>query len=241
MLKENNARSFIPIAEGYLKSGMIDEAISILKAGIQVNPRYLGARVSLGKAYLEKGKIDEALKEFEYAVKISPDNIFAHRKLITIYRDMGRIDDAIKSCETLLVFNPKDKEINNLVIELIKGRTTPPNSPPPFPPPQGGRVEVLEGSEFVPNIPPPQIGMSGGGEGEGGLIDEFSTETMGDLLIAQGELNKGIDIYKRILERDPDNKSIKEKIENNLAKIEIKHRQINSLEKFLDNVERNKR
>ncbi len=209
MIKENNARSFIPIAEGYLKSGMVDEAISILKAGIQVNPRYLGARVSLGKAYLEKGKIEEALKEFEYAVNISPDNIFAHRKLITIYRDMGRIDDAIKSCEMLLVFNPKDKEINNLVIELRK-------------------------EKHIPHL-------KAGGEGEGGLIDEFSTETMGDLLIAQGEIKKGIEIYVRLLERDPDNTSIKEKIENNHAKIEIKHRQINRLEKFLDNVERNKR
>lgn len=212
MIKENNARSFIPIAEGYLKSGMVDEAISVLKAGIQVNPRYLGARVSLGKAYLEKGKIEEALKEFEYAVNISPDNIFAHRKLITIYRDMGRIDDAIKSCEMLLVFNPKDKEINNILIELRKEKN-----------------------------PPPQIEMPGGGEGEGGLIDEFSTETMGDLLIAQGEIKKGIEIYVRLLEKDPDNRSIKEKIENNHVKIEIKQRQINRLEKFLDNVERNKR
>ena len=232
MLKENNARSFIPIAEGYLKSGMVDEAISILKAGIQVNPRYLGARVSLGKAYLEKGKAEEALKEFEYAVKISPDNIFAHRKLITIYRNMGRIDDAIKSCEMLLVFNPKDKEINNLMLELRNEKNTPPLNPLP----QGkGRFED------VPNIPPPQFEKSGGGEGEGVLIDEFSTETMGDLLIAQGEIKKGIEIYVRILERDPDNRSIKEKIENNHAKIEIKQRQINRLEKFLDNVERNKR
>lgn len=219
MIKENNARSFIPIAEGYLKSGMVDEAIGILKAGIQVNPRYLGARVSLGKAYLEKGKIEEALKEFEYAVNISPDNIFAHRKLITIYRDMGRIDDAIKSCEMLLVFNPKDKDINNLMLELRNEKNTHP--------PLGFAQDMLN--------PFPQ------GEGEGGVIDEYSTETMGDLLIAQGEIKKGIAIYLRLLERDPDNRSIKEKIENNHVKIEIKQRQINRLEKFLDNVERNKR
>ncbi|MBI5194062.1 MAG: tetratricopeptide repeat protein [Nitrospirae bacterium] len=234
MIKENNARSFIPIAEGYLKSGMIDEAISVLKAGIQVNPRYLGARVSLGKAYLEKGKIDEALKEFEYAVKISPDNIFAHRKLITIYRDMGRIDDAIKSCETLLVFNPKDKEINTVLIELRKERTPAQDLPHPHlnPLPEGEETSIpFLGGDRV------EVGFSEPAP----ITDEFSTETMGDLLIAQGEINKGIDIYKRILERDPDNESIKEKIENNLAKIEIKHRQINRLEKFLDNVERNKR
>lgn len=229
MIKENNARSFIPIAEGYLKSGMVDEAISILKAGIQVNPRYLGARVSLGKAYLEKGKIEEALKEFEYAVNISPDNIYAHRKMITIYRDMGRIDDAIKSCETLLVFNPKDKEINNLMIELRKEKNTPTDLPHPHlsPLPEGEDITLpFKGGDRV---------------GMGSFTDEFATETMADLFIAQGEINKGIDIYKRLLERDPDNTSIKEKIENNHAEIEIKHRQINRLEKFLDNVERNKR
>ncbi len=244
MIKENNSRSFIPIAEGYLKSGMVDEAIGVLKAGLQVYPKYLGARVSLGKAYLEKGLIKEALKEFEYVISLSPDNIYAQRKLISIYRNMGRIDEAIKGCDALLLFNPKDKEIISLHSELMKE-----NNPPIHPLTKEGNYDVLTLESGANNDVPPLEKDGTGGyepsvqEKQEHIIEEFSTETMGDLFIAQGEIEKGIDIYRRLLVRDPDNKSILEKIENYLhpGKVKTKENQINRLQNFLENVERNKR
>lgn len=242
MIKDNNARSFIPIAEGYLKSGLVDEAIGVLKAGLQVYPKYLGARVSLGKAYLEKGLTKEALKEFEFVVKISPDNIYAHKKLISIYRNTGKIDEALKGCETLLLFNPKDKEIISLHEEILKEQEESSR------PAEGDRIlqQVRNETDLVPQHIE---------EKEEGVVEEFLTETMGDLFIAQGDIEKGLEIYRRLLERTPDNTSILEKIAVNLTKYQSGHAghvlisvneqrretQIKLLQDFLEKVQKNKR
>jgi hypothetical protein len=60
MIKDKNGRNFIPVAEDYIRKGLLDEAIDLLKEGVERYPGYLSARVSLGKAYLEKGLINEA-------------------------------------------------------------------------------------------------------------------------------------------------------------------------------------
>lgn len=229
MIKDRNSRSFIPIAEEYLRSGMIDEAIGVLKAGLQVYPDYLGARVSLGKIYLEKGKHEEALKEFQYVVNLSPDNILAHRNLISIYKDTGRIEEAIKGCETLIAFYPRDNEIIKLHNELMHKRVIP--------------LQFVETAGEEPSVEEDE---------QEGDEETFLTETMGDLLIAQGEIDKGIETYRRLRDRAPENISIKEKLEKNLRKLEtgfavrtgtnnIKEIQINRLQGLLEKVQKNKR
>ena len=52
--KDPNSKLFVPLAEEYRKTGMLDEAISVLMTGITSQPGYASARVSLGKIYLEK-------------------------------------------------------------------------------------------------------------------------------------------------------------------------------------------
>src|SRR3990172_6740281 len=105
MLNDMHGRNFIPVAEEYIRKGLLDQAIDLLKEGVEIYPGYLSARVSLGKAYLEK---EEA-------------------KL-------------------------------------------------------------------------------------GGFKDEFLTESMGDICIAQGEKAKGIEIFKKILQKDPDNETVRGKL-----------------------------
>ena len=73
--------------------------------------------------------------------------------------------------------------------------------------------------------------------------DELVTETMGDLYVAQGEIGKGMDIYRRILEREPENRSIGEKLRGSSIQSSVseKERQIERLQDFLEVVQRNKR
>ena len=240
------SRSFIPIAEDYMKSGMFDAAIAVLKEGLQTYPNYLGARVSLGKAYLEKGMIHEAIREFESVVQLSPDNLFAHRKLVSLYKDLGRFDDAIKGCETLLMFNPKDKEtaemLSNLMVEKMEGRAE-----------TGESVEKAEPS-FSIHQESVKIDFTSAWEVEterakepepekDKVEEELITETMGDLYVAQGEVGKGMDIYRRILEKEPGNMSIREKLCGSSVPSSgsEKERQIEQLQDFLERVHRNKR
>lgn len=277
MVKDNTDRSFIPIAEEYIKSGMLDDAIAVLKEGLERYPNYLGARVSLGKAYLEKGMISEAMKEFGNVVLVSPDNLFAHRKLAMIYKEAGRIDDAVKACETVLVFSPKDREItellSNLMSEKIAGMAqhekpaeqASPVSAVMEEPSEINFVSGWEVSEETDAKEDENIGSRVKGQGSSpspldpcpltldpsvglfsdekdakpvdvpkdipkDIIDEFATETLGDLYVAQGEIDKGADIYRRILEREPG----KEPVRSKLADLTDRHRRERQIERLGD-------
>lgn len=108
--KDPNSKLFVPLAEEYRKEGMLDEAIQVLLSGIERQPGYMSARVSLGKIYLEKGMRDEARAEFENVIKSIPDNLYAHKKLAEIYRDSGERELAVRSYRTILRLNSMDEE-----------------------------------------------------------------------------------------------------------------------------------
>jgi tetratricopeptide (TPR) repeat protein len=118
--KDPNSKLFILLAEEYKNAGMLDEAINVLTEGIEKQPGYMSARVSLGKIYLERGMLDEAKAEFEKVVHAIPENLYAHKKLAEIYRDLGERDRAAKEFKAVLNLNPLDEwALTNLTdIEL---------------------------------------------------------------------------------------------------------------------------
>lgn len=228
-------RSFILIAEEYIKSGMIDEAILVLKEGLESYPNYTGARVLLARAYMEKGMSNEALDEFERVVEVSPDNLFAHRKLVDLYREMGRVDDAIRSCKILLEFNPKDKEIADIISTLMEEKIKAEKSvETPLPEVAKQKEEPEEVVDFTSSW---EIS-----DAEEKISNEFETETMADLFVSQGDVERGIEIYKRILDRDPSNDSVREKLETLTGDpVDKKKVYISRLEEFLKEIQRHRR
>jgi tetratricopeptide (TPR) repeat protein len=118
LAKDPKSKLFVPLAEEYIKSGMLDEAAMVLTEGLKIYPNFLTARVALGKVYLEKGQIKEAKAEFERVITANPDNLFAHRKLARIYKDEGELTRARSSCQAVLSLNPKDPEMKALMEDL---------------------------------------------------------------------------------------------------------------------------
>jgi len=113
--KDPNSKLFVPLAEEYRKTGMLDEAISVLMTGITGQPGYASARVSLGKIYLEKKMAPAAKEEFEKVISAIPENLFAHKKLAEIYRDSGEKERAIGEYRVVLKLNPLDDDaVSNL-------------------------------------------------------------------------------------------------------------------------------
>jgi hypothetical protein len=66
-----------------------------------------------------------------------------------------------------------------------------------------GRVEATLQSETLsePEMGPPQR-------------DDFATESLAELYVKQGYYNKGIEIYKSLLKADPENRAIRQKLED---------------------------
>ncbi len=120
--KDPNSRFFLPLAEEYRKSGMLDEAISVILRGLQHQPGYTSARVALGRLYLEKDMLNEARAEFENVVTTIPDNLFSHKKLSEIYKSAGETDKAVQECKKVLELNPLDEDAK-LCLEELEGRS----------------------------------------------------------------------------------------------------------------------
>ncbi len=127
LAKDPNSKLFVPLAEEYKKAGMLDEAIEVLVKGLENQPGYLSARVSLGKIFIERGMLHEAQAEFEKVITAIPDNLYAHKKLAEIYRELGEKEKAIKEFQMVLKLNPLDEwaatslsEINRQSAEIIE-------------------------------------------------------------------------------------------------------------------------
>lgn len=119
--KDPNSRLFLPLAEEYRKSGMLDEAISVILSGLERQPGYTSARVALGRIYFEKNMIEEARNEFEQVVSAIPDNLFSHKKLAEIYRGRGETEKAIAEYKKVIQLNPLDEDAK-ICLEEIEGR-----------------------------------------------------------------------------------------------------------------------
>ncbi len=158
--KDPNSKLFVPLADEYRKMGKFDEAISVLLKGLDNQPSYMSARVSLGKVYLEKKMMAEAKTEFEKVISAIPDNLFAHKKLADIYRDSGDKDRAIREYKIVLKLNSLDEDaMSNLnalqstqevaapVFEQTRHEESPKVEPLP---------EIDEEDEMFPAEEPPQ-------------------------------------------------------------------------------------
>jgi tetratricopeptide (TPR) repeat protein len=118
--RDPNSKLFVPLAEEYKKAGMYDEAIDTLTKGLDQQPGYLSARVSLGKIYIERGMLAEARTEFEKVISAIPDNLYAHKKLAEIYREVGEKDKAVQEFRKVLKLNPMDDWAATSLSELQK-------------------------------------------------------------------------------------------------------------------------
>jgi len=118
LAKDPASKLFMPLAEEYIKAGMLEEAVMVLMDGLKAHPGFISAHVALGKVYLEMGQVKEAKEQFVTVIQASPDNLLAHRKLVKIYYDEGAIQQAIQSCRAVLNSNPKDEEMKKILAEL---------------------------------------------------------------------------------------------------------------------------
>jgi tetratricopeptide (TPR) repeat protein len=116
--RDPNSKLFVPLAEEYKKAGMLDEAIEVLTSGLENQPGYLSARVSLGKIFIDRGLLHEAQTEFEKVIGAIPDNLYAHKKLAEIYRDLGEKDKAVREFNMVLKLNPLDEWASTSLSEI---------------------------------------------------------------------------------------------------------------------------
>ncbi len=133
MTIDSGALIFATLADVYLSSGMIDEAISILKDGLVRNPTYTLAKVILGRAYYMKDDIDEALAILEEAHEEAKESESANLYLGHCYKQRGDNDKAVMYYEATLKINPNNKDASEALEALKPAAKEVPKAPMPEP------------------------------------------------------------------------------------------------------------
>ncbi len=119
---DSKALIFATLADVYLSSGMVDEAISILKDGLNRNPNYTLAKIILGRAYYLKGETEQALKTLEEIYEQAKESENENLYLGHIHKKLGDYEKAIKFYEATLKINPENKEAKQ-ELNLLKPKT----------------------------------------------------------------------------------------------------------------------
>jgi len=118
--KDPASIAFAQLAEECRRAGEHQEAIETCRAGLEIHPGYLSARVTLGRSLVELGQLDEAKSELSRVLDSAPDNLAAIRGLAEIHFRRGEIPEALAQYRKALVLAPNDPDLEETVTDLSK-------------------------------------------------------------------------------------------------------------------------
>ncbi len=78
-----------------------DESVEFLRKAIDLNPRLVGARVTLGGVYILQGKKDPARQMFAEALRLDPDNVNARFNLAQMESDAGEFQTSMEAAQPI--------------------------------------------------------------------------------------------------------------------------------------------
>jgi len=194
--------AFIFLAQVLYKQGKVDKAINVLINGLRYNKKSVTGRFLLGKIYYDRWMIDQARKEFKTVVELAPDNLAAARMLVEIYSSEESFAEAIEVLKTAQMYHPHDEAIAADIrgFEERLGR-------------KGEKeAEFRAAREKIQS----SLGNKSDAELAAGLKSgdgEIETLTMAGLYIDQGLLDRACEVLEKILEKEPGNRRVKEKLE----------------------------
>ena len=70
--KDPASIAFAQLAEECRRAGHYQESVDVCRAGLELHPGYLSARVTLGRALIELNDLETALAELEHVLKSAP-------------------------------------------------------------------------------------------------------------------------------------------------------------------------
>lgn len=109
-ISESNIKSLIQIAMQKHKSNQLDEAESIYKQILQVQPNSTQIWFAMGNLYQVQGLLPEAEDAYKQAVALQPDAVPIYNNLGYTFQQQGKLSEAISCYEKALELQPNCME-----------------------------------------------------------------------------------------------------------------------------------
>src|SRR5205823_8398085 len=143
--KENPDQYFAPLADACRKSGDIDYALEVVRAGLERRPTYLSAHIVLGRCLLDQKNDAEAAKVFEHVLELDAENIIALRYLGEIAERQKDFAGAQRWVKRLLEVDP----MNDDAVESLKRLEAAAPAPAPQPTPAAPNAAQSDVNESI--------------------------------------------------------------------------------------------
>jgi hypothetical protein len=147
LLREDpSSRIFYQLGELLRREGQVEEAVTVLRSGIDRHPRYVAAWVSLGRTLVDRGDLVDAESAFRSALDIDPENGVAARLLGETAATREDWLAAVKALKLARALSGADESLDARIAEVelqldergeLEERTT-------TPPPPSGAARSLE-------------------------------------------------------------------------------------------------
>ncbi|MEO0205729.1 MAG: tetratricopeptide repeat protein [candidate division WOR-3 bacterium] len=116
--KDPKSRIFVQLADAYRKNNMVDEALEVLKQGLQYHPQYPLAYLILGKCYFDKRMYAQSKEALEKTIEFDPINIVALRTLAQVCDALRDEACQLKAYKGIVSVDPSDEMARNRLKEL---------------------------------------------------------------------------------------------------------------------------
>jgi tetratricopeptide (TPR) repeat protein len=219
---------FVQLAEAYRSQGRYEEAIATCQKGLEKMPDSLRGRLLLGKCYLEKTMIPQAKEELEGVAREMEDCFSVYKLLSLVYLHEKNPEKALEVLRKFLSLPPAE------------GSPRKPISHPEKALPHGEVRPALATRRFDQPRTPREAEKSVGAEKP--APGAIRTDTLAEIYIKQGKLDRALAIYREILTREPENIAVREKYEGLQGRVAEEQKAvsqkeiINRLERWLSAV-----
>jgi len=219
---------FVVQAEELRVQNRLEEAIAVLREGVKKNPDYLPGRLLLGRCYWEKEMPEEAKIELEGVAAILEECLPVYKFLSRVYvHERKDVDKALEAVRRALYFTSQEvskRKPTSLEMDLIFPEPKESfGSPPAETHAEEPNKTALEARIRSANL-------------------AIQTDTLAEIFIKQGKPEKALGIYSKILEEDPQNEAVRQKLEALQKKngkrtdSAAREKMIAKLEKWLDQI-----